>query len=46
VLLVLELPVVEDAANRRLRGRSDLYEIELCFLGAFQSLGNRHDADL
>src|SRR5204863_115871 len=45
-LAVLELAVVHQLADGRLRKRSDFHQIDFGFLGHFQGLGDRHDADL
>jgi hypothetical protein len=46
VLLVLELRVVEDLADRRIRLRGDLDEIESLLAGQGQGFSDRFDADL
>ena len=45
-LLVQEFPVVHDAANRRLRGGRNLYQVQIFFAGHFERFEGRHDADL
>src|SRR5256885_3528855 len=45
-LAVLEFAVVHQLAHGRLGKRSDFHQIDLGFLGHFQGLSNRHDADL
>src|SRR6266571_3780758 len=45
-LAVLELAVVHQFADGRLGKRSNFHQIDFGFLGHFQGLGNRHDADL
>jgi hypothetical protein len=40
-LRVLVLAVVQDAANRRVGVRGDLYEIEVGLTGDIKRLGNR-----
>jgi len=45
-LAVLELTVVHQLADGRLGKRSNFHQIDFGFLGHFQGLGDRHDADL
>src|SRR6266851_3764921 len=45
-LAVLELAVVHQLADGRLGKRSNFHQIDFGFLGHFQGLGDRHDADL
>src|SRR5262252_7039329 len=45
-LLVQKLPVIHDAANRRLRGRGDFYQVEVLFAGHLERFEGRHDANL
>src|SRR5207302_1447421 len=45
-LLVEELAVIHDAADRRLRGGRNLHQVEVLLPGLFERLKWRHDADL
>ena len=45
-LLVLELAVVHDAADRRIGERRDLDEVEILLIGDPQSIRDREDAEL
>lgn len=46
LVLVQEFPVVHDAANRRLRGWGNFYQIQVPFAGHLERFEGRHDADL
>ena len=46
LLLIQKFPVIHDAANRRLRGGRNLYQIKVLFACHFESVKRRHDADL
>jgi hypothetical protein len=45
-LLVQEFPIVHDAANRRLRGGGNLYQVEVAFAGHLERFERWQDADL
>ena len=45
-VLVQKFPVIHDAANRRLRGRGNLHQIQVSFAGHPQRLEGRHHANL
>jgi hypothetical protein len=45
-LFVLELAVVQDAADRRPDVRSDLHEVRVLLAGNFERTGHRQDAQL
>ena len=45
-LLVQVFPVVHDAANRRLSGGRDFYQVESFFAGNLERIEGRHDAQL
>jgi hypothetical protein len=45
-LLVQKLPVIHDAANRRLRRGRDLYQVQILFAGHFERFKGRQNADL
>src|SRR6266566_5137326 len=45
-LLIEKLPIVHDAANRRLRGGGNLYQVQILFAGHLERFMRRHDADL
>jgi len=45
-LLVQKFPVIHDAANRRLRCRGNLYQIEVTFAGHLERFERWQDADL
>ena len=46
LLLIEKLPIIHDAANRRLRSRRNLYQIQVLFAGHLERFERRHDADL
>ena len=46
LLLIQKFPIVHDAANRRLRGGRNLYQIQILFAGLLERLKGRHDSDL
>jgi len=45
-LLVQKLPVIHDAANRRLRCGGNLYQVKVFFAGHLERFERRHDTDL
>jgi hypothetical protein len=45
-VLVQELPIIHDAANRRLRRRGNFHQIQVSFASHFERLEGRHHADL
>ena len=45
-LLIEKFPIVHDAANRRLRGGGNLYQVQILIAGHFERFMRRHDADL
>jgi hypothetical protein len=45
-VLVQKFPVIHDAANRRLRGGRNLYQIQVSFAGHLQRFEGRHYANL
>ena len=45
-VLVQEFPVVHDAANRRLRSRGNLHQVQVSFAGHLERLEGRHHANL
>src|SRR6185437_7381031 len=46
LLLIKKLPVIHDAANRRLRGGRYLYQIQVLFAGHFERFKGGQNADL
>ena len=46
LLLVQKFPIIHDAANRRLRGGRNLYQIQILFAGHLERFKGRQDSDL
>ena len=46
LLLIQKLPIIHNAANRRLRGGGYLYQVQISFAGHFQRFVRRQDSDL
>src|SRR6266498_1201779 len=45
-LLIKKLPIIHDAANRRLRGGGNFYQIQVLFASHLERFKGWHDADL
>src|SRR6266700_5214442 len=46
LLLIQKFPIIHDAANRRLRGGRNLYQIQILFAGHLERFKGRQDSDL
>ena len=46
LLLIEKLPIIHDAANRRLRGWGNFHQVQVLFAGQFERLKRLQDSDL